>query len=80
MQKNQQIECTSCGKVISLENPQASRKVVWRQGRPYCEKKCILKENRIFCLCGDSTENKDGVCDTCKLIDSYNTKRKKELK
>jgi hypothetical protein len=22
---------------------------------------------RRMCICGDSTENKDGICDTCKM-------------
>jgi len=28
------------------------------------------EEKIIWCNCGDSTKNKDGVCDTCKLIDA----------
>jgi hypothetical protein len=27
----------------------------------------VVMEKR-FCKCGDSTYNKDGVCDTCKLL------------
>lgn len=30
----------------------------------------------IWCDCGDSTNNKDGVCDTCKFLDELEKESK----
>jgi hypothetical protein len=38
----------------------------------------MKKVNKIkWCKCGDGTRNKDGVCDTCKMLDEMDENGKK---
>ena len=34
----------------------------------WCIRK-MRKKDKYFCPCGDSTENENGVCDTCKALE-----------
>ena len=41
------------------------------------EYKVVVSEKR--CLCGDSTTNKDGVCETCGFIDAFGGKNELDM-
>lgn len=36
------------------------------------EKQGLINEIRLICRCGDITENANGICDTCKLLNDMN--------
>jgi len=45
------------------------------KGFPY---KCPEQNDQTYCHCGDSTDNKNGICDTCAMLDDMNDQTKFE--